>query len=150
MKNLTMNFLDKYYTYELLLNYLQPIFLLFSRLYILSIFLPAGLSKLKDWESTMLLFEYEYTVPILSFKLAAYLATFGELVFPIMLALGLGVRFSAIGLFIINVVAVISLEDMPPAAFNLHVIWGVVLGYLMLFGDKFVSLDRILYKLSLK
>lgn len=118
--------------------------LLGARLYVAWVFFKSGLTKLNDWESTLLLFEYEYAVPVLNFEVAAYLATFGELVFPVLLALGLFARKSAIALFIVNYVAVISLEDIPQAAYNLHVIWGLMLLAVVIWGAEKLSADHFL------
>ncbi|MGB3726106.1 MAG: DoxX family protein [Glaciecola sp.] len=117
--------------------------LLGARLYVAWVFFKSGLTKLNDWESTLLLFEYEYAVPILDFTSAAYLATFGELVLPVLLALGLFSRKAAAGLFVVNYVAVISLEDIPQAAYNLHVIWGLMLLAVVIWGAEKLSLDTI-------
>ncbi len=117
---------------------------LFTRIYIANIFFKSGLTKLRDWESTLMLFEYEYEVPILSYELAAWLATAGELILPVLLFLGLFTRLSAIGLFIVNAVAVISLVDIPPAAFNEHVLWGSLIVMLIILGGERFSLDRML------
>ncbi len=127
----------------LLETLVQPIFLLGARVYVGWVFFSAGLSKLKDWESTLELFEYEYAVPVLNFEVAAYLATFGEIALPILLILGLATRFSAAGLTILNIVAVISLEEMAPAAYYLHVIWGLLLAQIILFSAGFLSLDKV-------
>ena len=118
--------------------------LLGARLYVAWVFFKSGLTKLNDWESTLLLFEYEYAVPVLNFEVAAYLATAGELVFPVLLALGLFARKSAIALFIVNYVAVISLEDIPQAAYNLHVIWGLMLLAVVIWGAEKLSADHFL------
>jgi putative oxidoreductase len=91
-----------------------------------------------------MLYEYEYEVPILSYEVAAWLATAGELILPVLLFLGLFTRLSAIGLFIVNAVAVISLVDIPPAAFNEHVLWGSLIVMLIILGGQRFSLDRML------
>jgi putative oxidoreductase len=90
-------------------NYLAIPALLGARLYVAWVFFKSGLTKLNNWESTLELFEYEYVVPVLDSVSAAYLATVGELVLPVLLALGLFSRKAALGLFIVNYVAVISL-----------------------------------------
>ncbi|TDF42211.1 DoxX family protein [Alteromonadaceae bacterium M269] len=124
-----------------LLDMLQPLALLGARVYVAWVFFAAGLTKLRDWESTLFLFEEEYAVPLLSPEFAAYLATFGEVFLPILVVLGLASRFGAIGLGIVNVVAVISLEDIAPAAFSGHVIWGLLLMLITLWGAGKLSLD---------
>jgi putative oxidoreductase len=117
--------------------------LLAARVYVAWVFFKSGLTKLNDWDSTLMLFEYEYAVPILDFTTAAYLATFGELVLPALLALGLFARKAALGIFVINYIAVISLEDMPAAAYNLHVIWGLLLLAVVIWGAERLSLDKL-------
>ncbi|MFC4700182.1 DoxX family protein [Glaciecola siphonariae] len=115
--------------------------LLAARLYVAWVFFKSGLTKLNDWESTLLLFEYEYAVPVLDHVSAAYLATAGELVLPVLLALGLFTRKAAVGLFIVNYVAVISLEDIPAAALYLHYVWGLMLLANVIWGAGKLSAD---------
>ncbi|MEE4248878.1 MAG: DoxX family protein [Kangiellaceae bacterium] len=124
------------------IDHLQSPLLLAARLYIAWVFFKSGLTKLNDWESTLLLFEYEYAVPVLDHVTAAYMATAGELVLPVLLALGLFGRFSAVGLFIVNWIAVISLEDMPAAALNLHYIWAMASALVIFWGAGFFSADK--------
>jgi putative oxidoreductase len=118
--------------------------LLGARLYVAWVFFKSGYNKLNNWEGTLQLFEHEYAVPVLNFEVAAYLATAGELVLPVMLALGLFTRKAAIGLFIVNYVAVISLEDIAPAAYNLHIIWGLMLLAVVIWGAEKLSADQLL------
>lgn len=113
-----------------------------ARLYIAQVFFSAGLTKIRDWDTTLFLFQEEYQVPLLSPEFAALLATFGELILPILLISGLLTRLSALGLFIVNWVAVISLMDIPPAALYLHVVWGLLLAQVAIYGGGFLSLDR--------
>ena len=114
---------------------------LVARLYVAQVFFMAGLTKIQDWETTLLLFEYEYAVPFISFELAAYLGTIGELVLPVLIVTGLLTRFSAIGLFVVNVVAVISLEEIAPAALYLHYIWGLILLQVTVYGGGKLTVD---------
>ena len=89
------------------------------RLYVGRVFLLSGLSKLGDWDATLALFRDEYRVPLLPPAVAALAGTFGETVFPVFLVLGLGARFAALGLTVVNIVAVVSywhvLSTTPPA-----------------------------------
>jgi len=146
MTTMTQKLIQPYAQSSLLLNYLQPIALLAARLYVAWIFFSAGLTKLRDWDSTLFLFEEEYSVPFIPFELAAYLGTAGELILPVLLVLGLASRFSALGLTIVNVVAVISLIDMPAAALYSHVIWGLLLLQTVLFGAGKLSIDKLIKK----
>lgn len=124
-------------------DYLATPALLGARLYVAWIFFKSGLTKLNDWEGTLELFEYEYAVPILDSVSAAYLATFGELVLPVLLAIGLFSRKAALGLFIVNYVAVISLEDIPAAAYNMHLVWGLLLLAVFIWGGGKLAADKI-------
>ncbi len=128
-------------------DYLRIPAMLFVRLYVASIFFKSGLTKLRDWESTLMLFEYEYEVPLLSPVVAAWAGTIGEIVLPILLAIGLFSRLSALGLFVVNYIAVLSLIDISPAALNEHILWGSLLVFVMLIGGEKLSVDNKL-KLS--
>jgi putative oxidoreductase len=112
-----------------------------ARLFIAQVFFQAGLTKLNDWSTTLLLFENEYSVPLLPPLWAAWAGTAGELVLPVLLVLGLAGRFAAAGLFVVNLVAVLSLADIAPAALQLHQFWGTVLLALLLWGPGRWSLD---------
>jgi putative oxidoreductase len=127
-------------------NILQPLALLAARIYVGWAFFASGLTKLNDWDSTLFLFEEEYNVPILPFELAAYLGTAGELILPVLLVLGLMTRFAAFGLFFVNIVAVISLADIPALAYAEHVLWGVLLAQVVIFSGGFLTVDRFIKK----
>ena len=124
------------------LDALQPLAALLARLYVAQVFFLSGLTKLRDWGTTVALFTDEYHVPLLSPTVAAAMGTAGELVLPVLLVLGLGGRFSALGLFVVNFVAVISLSEIAPAAFQQHVFWGSLLAALAIFGLGPWSFDR--------
>jgi putative oxidoreductase len=138
-----------------MIDRLQPLLLLAARLYVALIFFRAGLLKVADWSSTLALFHDTYKVPVLSPDLAAYAGTFGELVFPVLVALGLAGRVGAAGLFVVNVMAVASYLDLfafeCPAGINSHYTWGSILAALFVFGPGRISVDaRILRRLRLK
>jgi putative oxidoreductase len=130
------------------LHALQSPLALLGRLYVAQAFFLSGLTKLRDWETTLALFGDEYHVPLLYPELAAYLGTAGELVLPVLLVLGLGGRVAALGLSVVNVVAVLSLQEIAPAAMQLHISWGIVLAALAVFGSGQWTLDRFLPRLS--
>lgn len=113
-----------------------------ARIYVAWVFFASGLTKVRDWETTLFLFEYEYAVPLIPFEVAAWMATVGEILLPILLLAGLASRFAAAGLFIINIVAVISLEEIAPAALYLHYIWGILLLQILIWGGGLLSFDR--------
>jgi putative oxidoreductase len=124
------------------LEHAQPLAQLAARLFVAQAFFVSGLTKLRDWDTTLALFADEYQVPLLPPDVAALLGTAGELVLPVLLALGLAGRFAAAGLFVVNAVAVVSLMEVAPAALQQHVFWGSLLIGLVLWGPGRWSLDR--------
>jgi putative oxidoreductase len=126
------------------LNALQPALALLGRLYVAQVFFLSGLTKLRDWDITLALFNDEYHVPLLPPELAAYMGTAGEIGLPVLLVLGLGGRFAPLGLSVVNLVAVLSLSELVPAALQQHISWGIVLAALAVFGTERWSLDRLL------
>jgi putative oxidoreductase len=125
---------------------LQPLLLFGFRFYVAFVFFKSGLTKVGDnfqvTSSTMELFKYEYNVPVLPPEIAAYMATYAELLLPILLIVGFLTRPAAIGLFILNFVAAISYPDISTAGYLYHVIWGVMLAVIFAFGPGRVSIDR--------
>jgi putative oxidoreductase len=127
-------------------SHLQSLALLAARLYVAQVFFMSGLTKLRDWSSTLALFNDIYQVPLLPPALAAYMGTAGELVLPVLLVLGLAGRFAGAGLFVVNLMAVLSLmaDDLTPAAQAQHALWGVLALLIALFGSGRWSVDRFI------
>ncbi len=125
---------------------LQQLFALVLRVWLFEVFFSSGLTKIQSWSSTLALFEYEYSVPVIPPELAAWLATAGELVLPVLLVVGLLSRFSALGLFVLNAVAAISYPDISLAGVQQHIMWGVMLAYLSVHGGGVLSVDKLLAK----
>ncbi|WP_233702068.1 DoxX family protein [Iodobacter ciconiae] len=134
-----------------LLNPLAPVADLLLRLYLAKIFFMSGLTKVADWGNTVMLFTDEYHVPLLSPQLAAIGGTLGELALPVLLVLGLFTRLSAMGLFVLNLVAVVSyyhvLEDIP-AALQDHLEWGLLLLVLIAIPLQRWALERLWFRQS--
>ncbi|MGM9515180.1 DoxX family protein [Roseateles sp. DB2] len=127
-----------------LFRWSQTLALLAARVYVARVFLLSGLTKLRDWDTTLALFQDEYQVPLLPPVLAAYAGTAGEVLLPILLLLGLATRFAAAGLSVVNVMAVLSLAEIAPAALAGHQWWGSLLLVLLLWGGGRVSVDQAL------
>lgn len=125
------------------LNALQPVAALLARLYVANAFFLSGLTKIRDWDTTLALFMDEYKVPLLPPALAAVMGTAGELALPVLLVLGLGGRFAALGLSFVNVVAVLSLAEIAPTALQQHVFWGSLLAGIAIFGPGRFALDHL-------
>jgi putative oxidoreductase len=125
-----------------------PLLALAARAYVGWVFLKSGWLKLSDWDSTLFLFREEYRVPLLPPDLAAILGTAGELLFPILLILGICGRLSAIGLQAVNVLAVVSyahvlLQEGFEAAIAQHYLWGFMLLVLMVYGPGRWAVDGV-------
>ncbi|MBV1959402.1 MAG: DoxX family protein [Pseudomonadales bacterium] len=116
------------------------------RIWIARVFFMSGLTKIQTWDTTLMLFEYEYSVPVIPFQLAAYMATAGELMLPVLLVLGLFTRFGLAGLFVLNLVAAISYPDISPAGTQQHIMWGLMMVVLLIHGPKLFSVDKWLDK----
>ena len=118
------------------------------RLYVANVFFSSGLTKIRDWDSTLALFQDEYRVPLLPPDIAAFLGTFCELFFPVLLALGLATRFTAFSLTCFNIMAVVSywhvLKDIEPALAQ-HFYWGTLLLVTLLHGPGKLALDHLIW-----
>lgn len=145
-----MSALTRLLTPELLaaraLDRLQSLFALGLRWYVAWQFLKSGWIKVTSWDTTVWLFENEYRTPLLPPLAAAVMGVFGELFFPALLLVGLASRLGALGLSAVNVVAVVSyahvlLTDGNEAAFGQHVLWGVMLLTIAIYGPGKASLD---------
>ena len=132
--------------FTLALDWLKAPTALITRLYVSWVFFDAGLVKLRDWDQSIAMFEAIYKVPLLPPHAAAVLGTFAELFFPIFLAIGLGGRAAAFGLFLVNIVAVISYPDLwqegYEAAIGWHYLWGFMLLMLTAYGPGALSADH--------
>jgi len=133
------------------LDSLRPLFLLATRWYVSWQFLKSGWLKVTSWQSTLSLFEDEYRVPLLAPHVAAVVGAFGELFFPVLLVLGLAGRIGPLGLFAVNLMAVISYAHVLfaegfEAALAQHVLWGFMLITLSVYGNGPLALDRLLMR----
>lgn len=117
-----------------------------ARLAAATVFWRSGQTKVDGFaikESTFLLFENEYDVPLLPPELAAYLATIAEHVFPVLLVVGLAARLSALAL--LGMTLVIQLF-VYPSAWPTHILWVMALGYVIARGPGPLALDHLVRK----
>jgi putative oxidoreductase len=96
-----------------------------------------GWPRLSD--SALALFQYEYKLPFIPPELAAPMAATAEHLFPLLILIGLGTRFSALAL--LGMTLVIQLFVYPDA-YATHGTWAAVLLYLMARGPGMLSLDH--------
>lgn len=133
-----------------LLNILKPFGDLLARIWVAKIFFMSGIDKIQNWQSTLMLFENVYHVPLLPPVWAAYLGTAAEIILPILLVLGLGGRFFIFIFFIYNIICVISFNFLwtlaGEAGLNCHIAWGLLLMMLMFHGSGKISLDYWIHK----
>lgn len=87
------------------------------------------------------LFRDEYALPLIPPELAAYLAASAEHLFPVLILLGLGTRYSALAL--LGMTLVIQ-TFVYPNAYPTHGVWAAVLLYLIARGPGIFSLDHLL------
>jgi putative oxidoreductase len=102
-----------------------------------------GAPRLGDF--TVDLFREEYALPVVSPELAAYAAAIAEHLLPVLLLIGLGTRFAALGLLAMT--AVIQFL-VYPSAYPTHGTWAAVLLFLMAHGPGRVSVYHLLKRAS--
>ena len=131
-----------------ILNRLQSGLILAVRLWVAWQFLPSGWLKLNSWDSTLFLFKEEYHVPLVPPELAAFAGTGGELIFSVLIVIGLFGRLSAVGLSVVNAMAVyayahVLLSEGFEAALGQHLLWGFMLLVIAVYGPGRISLDYL-------
>ena len=145
MSSNSLSFISKssqlYCSATKMINMATPLLDLVLRIWVAKVFFQSGLTKIQSWDTTLMLFQYEYNVPILSPTLAAYLGTAAELTLPVLLVLGLLSRPTALALFVFNYIAVISYGDISPAGINDHFMWGMMLAVTFFHGAGKLSVD---------
>lgn len=127
-------------------DFVSPLFDLGIRLYLFNVFFTSGLTKIQSWETTKMLFAYEYNVPFLAPELAAWMGTAAELILPVLLVLGILSRPVALALFAFNAIAAMSYPDISPAGLVDHIMWGVMMASLFFHGAGKLSLDSYVEK----
>jgi putative oxidoreductase len=106
-----------------------------------SVFMRSGLVKLSDWNSTLLLFQNEYRVPVLPPQLAAYMAASVELGCSSLILLGLATRLSVLVLF--GLITVIQIF-VYPNAWPDHIQWVAFMFILLARGPGMISVDALI------
>lgn len=119
---------------------------LVARLAVASVFWRSAQTKIDGFlhikDTTFFLFREEYKVPVLPPDVAAYLATYQELAFSVLLVAGLASRLSALGLMLM--VAVIQIF-VYPEGWPDHILWIALLLLIFARGPGAISLDHLLW-----
>lgn len=123
----------------------ESLLLLVARLGIASVFFLSGRTKVEGLltitDSTYYLFETDYALPLVPPQIAAHAATYAEHLFPILLVLGLGSRFAALGL--LGMTTVIEVFVYPDA-WSTHLSWAGLLLPIIAKGAGAISLDAVI------
>jgi len=114
------------------------VFQLLFRICVAFVFWDSGQTKIDSWQSTILLFENEYKVPVLSPEIAALLATTVELACPVLLVVGFGARLATLPMLAMTFVieAFVYPEDWLQ-----HLTWVSMLLFILSRGPGPVSVD---------
>jgi putative oxidoreductase len=114
-----------------------------TRLSIAGVFWQSGRTKVEGWhvtDSAIELFRSEYQLPVVDPTVAAHAAALAEHVFPMLLAIGLATRLSALALLMMTLVIQIFVY---PDAWPTHGTWAACLLLLMMQGPGALSIDRL-------
>jgi putative oxidoreductase len=127
-----------------------------ARLAIASVFWRSAQTKISGWElfdqswqfynvssSTLMLFQYEYNLPLINYKIAAYMATFSEFFLSLAIVAGFMTRLSALALLIMTGVIQILVY---PDAWPTHIMWAAILFYIIKHGPGKLSVDNLIFK----
>ncbi len=128
----------------------QSVALFFVRVALAAIFWFSGRTKIEEGslltvsENAIYQFSEEpfSNVPLLPSDFAAYLTTYAEHIFPILLVMGLFTRLSALAL--LGMTLVIQLFVFPEAWWQVHIIWVALALILITHGGGRFSLDALL------
>ena len=101
--------------------------------------LSFGAKQLFIDEFKLHLFGAEYPFPYP--ELTATLSAIGEVTFPVLLVLGLGTRYAALGLLVMT--AIIQLT-VPEGWANFHLPWASMALAIMTFGPGRIALDSVI------
>src|SRR3954454_22862838 len=108
----------------------------------------AGFLRLNDTAVTLFSDEFMLHLPGGPYHcpaptVMAFLSGSGEILFPILLILGLGTRFAALGLLCMTVIVELTVPDGWP----IHLTWAAMALGIMAYGPGRASLDHVLGKL---
>lgn len=120
--------------------------LLGARLWLANLFFFVGLSRLNEWDNQAFLFSEIHPFPGVPGEVAAVGATAGEILLPVLLALGLLTRVGALGLLAMTATIQFIVARTPQGMENMianpeHYTWMAVALLIAILGGGRVSLD---------
>ena len=120
---------------------------LVARISVASVFWRSAQTKVDETlqlkSSAFYLFREEYKVPIVPPDIAAYLATYQELIGSVLLVVGLATRLTALAF--VGMVAVIQTFVFPDG-WPKHILWFALLFLLVARGPGAISLDHLIWR----
>lgn len=120
---------------------------LLARLSVASVFWRSAQTKVDEYlqvkSTALFLFREEYKVPVIPPEIAAYLATYQELIGSVLLVIGLATRLTALAF--IGMVAVIQIF-VYPSGWPDHILWFALLFLLVARGPGAISVDHLLWR----
>ncbi|MCF6343746.1 MAG: DoxX family protein [Devosiaceae bacterium] len=126
-----------------------PLFILAfgARIFVGLQFFRSGSLKFDGWfsvsDTTFYLFKNDFSGVPLPPVMGAYMAAYGEIILATLLIVGLGARFSALGLLVMTIVIQ---TFVFPEAYILHGLWAVSLIYIIKYGGGMLSVDYFIKK----
>lgn len=127
------------------IDFFSPLGMAMLRVWIALIFWNSGLTKVSNMDSAIFLFEEEYKThekltffghQIFTPEMAAYLAASVEILFPILLVIGLYTRGAAAFLLVLTAIIELTYQSSPQ-----HIIWSIILGAIFFNGPHRFSWD---------
>lgn len=122
-------------------QHVAPLLLLAIRIWIGLVFVRSGLTKFSNIDQAIILFEYEYQLPLLSPAFAAIMATIVELGCGFAVIGGFLTRIAVIPLIIMTLVIQFLVVQNPE-----HFYWFFLLSTLTIYGGGCISVDGIYTK----
>jgi putative oxidoreductase len=120
---------------------------LVARFAVAAVFWRSAMTKVDESfqvkSTTFFLFKEEYKVPIIPPDIAAYLATYQELIGAVFLVIGLATRLTALAF--IGMVAVIQVF-VYPSGWPDHLLWFALLFLLVARGPGAISVDHLIWR----
>ena len=122
---------------------------LVARFAVAAVFWRSAMTKVDESfqvkSTTFFIFKEEYKVPIIPPDIAAYLATYQELIGAVLLVIGLATRLTALSF--IGMVAIIQVF-VYPSGWPEHLLWFALLFLLVARGPGAISVDHLIWRKS--